>query len=219
MQTIENSLATLTPAPFAVEVSVILQSVKVYHAKDLSSDAIRSALLEEGFDVALDTDVPSLRHEKHPKHLENCDLCKFEEKQRTPSSGSRESLDLPKSRVPLSRNDDQHAPSQSPVSYPDTPGLLKLVVSVGGMTCSACTNSITRAVSEVPGVSKVAVSLLDNSATVLLEDEGTSRKVIEAIDDCGFEASLISLEALKAKTNVLSMTRTLSLRVGGMFCQ
>ena len=62
--------------------------------------------------------------------------------------------------------------------------------AVGGMTCGGCVNSVTRAVSQLPGVRKVDVSLEKKSATV--EYDGTAvdpAAIVAAIDAAGFEAS------------------------------
>lgn len=88
------------------------------------------------------------------------------------------------------------------------------------MTCVSCTNSITRAVSDIPGVSKVTVNLLDNSAMVVVDRDDLSKVVQEVIDDCGFECSIVSVQSLASDaTKLKTEFRSVSVRVGGMFCQ
>lgn len=60
--------------------------------------------------------------------------------------------------------------------------------SVTGMSCAACSTHVEKAVSKVPGVTAVSVSLLTNSMGV----EGTAdpEKIIEAVTKAGYGASL-----------------------------
>jgi hypothetical protein len=75
-------------------------------------------------------------------------------------------------------------------------------------------------VSELQGVSDVVVSVLGGSATVIVDDKRMVEVVIRTIEDCGFEAELISVESLSALDHSgLIRLRTLTLRIDGMFCQ
>ena len=60
--------------------------------------------------------------------------------------------------------------------------------NVTGMSCAACSARVEKAVSEVPGVTSCAVSLLTNSMGV----EGTAKAddIIKAVEDAGYGASL-----------------------------
>lgn len=48
------------------------------------------------------------------------------------------------------------------------------LLNVSGMTCGGCVSHVTRALSEVPGVSHVEVSLPNHTATVELDNDKTS---------------------------------------------
>jgi heavy metal translocating P-type ATPase len=91
------------------------------------------------------------------------------------------------------------------------------------MTCSSCSGTITEIVSQLPGISKVAVSLLSNSATVVVARKDLVGSVTKSIDDCGFEVDVIKIEPLVPLTSTNNGTTTgprkLSLRVNGMYCQ
>lgn len=65
-------------------------------------------------------------------------------------------------------------------------------IHVSGMTCSACTNSITSAVNRMTGINSVSVSLLTEEAVVHHSSEISSDTLVEAIDDAGFDAEIIS---------------------------
>ncbi|MBO4926740.1 MAG: heavy metal translocating P-type ATPase [Clostridiales bacterium] len=61
---------------------------------------------------------------------------------------------------------------------------------VTGMSCAACQARVEKAVGKVPGVTSVAVSLLTNSMGV--EGTASPESVIEAVQQAGYGASLIS---------------------------
>lgn len=58
--------------------------------------------------------------------------------------------------------------------------------SVSGMGCAACQARVEKAVSEVEGVTEVAVSLLTNSMNV--EGTASPEAVIKAVEDAGYGA-------------------------------
>ena len=71
---------------------------------------------------------------------------------------------------------------------------------VGGMMCAACSARVEKAVSQVPGVTSCAVSLLTNSMGV--EGSASDEAIIKAVVDAGYEAK-VKEEALiggKAKS-------------------
>ncbi|VDN29378.1 unnamed protein product [Cylicostephanus goldi] len=77
----------------------------------------------------------------------------------------------------------------------------KAVVSIKGMVCHACVNNIQDTVSQRPGIHSVVVSLEKEEGvftydpTVLTDDQ-----VVEAVDDMGFEAKLVSAEGISLPT-------------------
>ena len=63
--------------------------------------------------------------------------------------------------------------------------------TVSGMHCDGCVRSVTRAVSQVPGVRKVDVSLATSKATVDYDGSTTQpAAIIAAIERAGFDARL-----------------------------
>ncbi|KAJ6096230.1 ATPase P-type K/Mg/Cd/Cu/Zn/Na/Ca/Na/H-transporter [Penicillium sp. IBT 16267x] len=62
-------------------------------------------------------------------------------------------------------------------------------ISIGGMTCASCVNSVTAAIEELECVKEVNVNLLTNSATVIfIGPRENITKITEQIEDIGFEA-------------------------------
>ena len=61
---------------------------------------------------------------------------------------------------------------------------MKQKFDVTGMSCSACSAHVEKAVSRVPGVDQVQVNLLQNSMVVEYEDEATdAAAIIHAVQD------------------------------------
>ncbi|KAM9933232.1 hypothetical protein OXX80_007149 [Metschnikowia pulcherrima] len=67
------------------------------------------------------------------------------------------------------------------------------LILVRGMTCAACSGSITDALEANPSVKKAGVSLITNEAKVTFSSELDPETLIAIIEDCGFDASLISV--------------------------
>ena len=70
--------------------------------------------------------------------------------------------------------------------------------TVTGMTCSACSAHVEKAVRSLPGVSNVAVSLLTNQITVDFATPTTQESVIQAVIDAGYGAAIADPENLSA---------------------
>jgi copper ion binding protein len=62
--------------------------------------------------------------------------------------------------------------------------------NVGGMSCGGCVASVTRAVSRLPGVRKVDVSLEQKVANVEYDETATDgTAIVAAIEAAGFVAT------------------------------
>lgn len=74
----------------------------------------------------------------------------------------------------------------------ETPSnLIKERYNVGGMTCSACSAHVEKAVSKVNGVAKAEVNLLTNSMTVQYDPSVCGKNdIIRAVEEGGYTASL-----------------------------
>ena len=68
---------------------------------------------------------------------------------------------------------------------------MKQTFNVSGMTCSACSAHVEKAVCRLEGVAEVNVSLLTNSMQVTYdEDAASSEAIIAAVKNSGYGASL-----------------------------
>uniref|UniRef100_A0A2K6SDC5 P-type Cu(+) transporter n=1 Tax=Saimiri boliviensis boliviensis TaxID=39432 RepID=A0A2K6SDC5_SAIBB len=71
------------------------------------------------------------------------------------------------------------------------------VIAIAGMTCASCVHSIEGMISQREGVQQISVSLAEGTGTVLYNPSVISPEDLSAaIEDMGFEASVISGEAM-----------------------
>ncbi|KAJ5934893.1 hypothetical protein N7466_004440 [Penicillium verhagenii] len=92
----------------------------------------------------------------------------------------------------------------------DKRGHMVTTVSIGGMTCGACTSSVQNAFVDVDGVVQFNISLLAERA-VIVHDRSilTAKAILTLVEDAGFDASIVSSEAqepLSRKTQQLHLT-------------
>ncbi len=176
----------------------------------MSPLAIREAIQDAGFDIAdtagagqsqlSDTLESSSSPGKAAVHLEQCQFCQHQLKSV-----------LEASIQPLT--------SETTVVKMDGP--LRLTLSVGGMTCAACSTTITQLLSKEEGVTDVSVSLMGKSATVVMKSKELITVVKEVIESAGYEASVVGVEPLQVTPDAMEVVhgqRTVALRIDGMFC-
>jgi Cu+-exporting ATPase len=170
---------------------------------------------------------------KREKHIHQCSLCREEElhldfNSKLGLDRDFNSLEAFRSNAGISslrvteeekviETDEKSMTSQAD---DHDAGPFRVALSVGGMTCSSCSGSITKTVSYLQGVSEVAVSLLNKSAIVIVDHKKVVEAVVEAVEDCGFEAEVITITQLNSlNENSSSGLRTVALRIDGMFCR
>lgn len=97
-------------------------------------------------------------------------------------------------------------------------------LSVGGMTCGACTSAVEGAFKDVAGIKSFSISLLSERAVI--EHDTTiisAAKLAETIEDVGFDAEVLDTVAAtpvsrKSKAQKKQKTLTTTLSVEGMTC-
>ncbi|CAG8940938.1 unnamed protein product [Penicillium salamii] len=149
-----------------------------------------------------------LQTSRHKRHIANCDACKKEEIINSPWDSPRVDLE------PLAEKPHANV-QESNQSYEKGLGVSDLVpspknnetdsftstlrledefvaqISIGGMSCASCANSITAELQQLDFIKDVNVNLLTNSASVkFIGTRENAHKIVEQIDDIGFEASL-----------------------------
>ncbi|KAJ5779566.1 ATPase P-type K/Mg/Cd/Cu/Zn/Na/Ca/Na/H-transporter [Penicillium paradoxum] len=95
-------------------------------------------------------------------------------------------------------------------------------VKIDGMTCGACTSAVEGAFQKVDGVHDVSVSLIMGRAAVQHDPSVLAPgKIAEMIEDCGFDAAVLSTEELQIPNTISSAAPRLSvtnLAIEGMTC-
>ncbi|CCH46291.1 Cu2+-exporting ATPase [Wickerhamomyces ciferrii] len=94
------------------------------------------------------------------------------------------------------------------------------VLTVSGMTCGACSSAITSTLEKIEGVQEASVSLITEEASVKHEKAITPEAIKDAIEDCGFDAIVISTEDDVSDGQVLQQEKIYEtkLSVQGMTC-
>ncbi|XP_022950457.1 probable copper-transporting ATPase HMA5 [Cucurbita moschata] len=82
--------------------------------------------------------------------------------------------------------------------------------SVIGMTCSACAGSVEKAIKRLPGIREAVVDVLNGKARVQFYPSFVDvDQVCEAINDAGFEASILNDDMIeRCRIRVIGMTCT-----------
>ncbi len=66
----------------------------------------------------------------------------------------------------------------------------KITLSIAGMSCQGCANTVKGALAGVEGVRRADVSLEQKQARLVLENAGSVDDLVSAVQEAGYEASL-----------------------------
>ena len=102
------------------------------------------------------------------------------------------------SDIPLPQTDDfeQTLSSEDEPIIPES-NISTTTVSVGGMTCGACTSAVEGAFKDVAGIKSFSISLLSERAVIEHAASIVSlEKIAETIEDTGFDASIVESRAV-----------------------
>ncbi|CAK9441661.1 uncharacterized protein LODBEIA_P55290 [Lodderomyces beijingensis] len=90
----------------------------------------------------------------------------------------------------LSSSSSSSSRSPSRVSSPNTSPMKQTTIGISGMTCGACSSSITAALEDLDGVEYVSVSLITEEASIRHPAASISPDQLkQVIEDCGFTAT------------------------------
>ncbi|KAH0555630.1 hypothetical protein GP486_006425, partial [Trichoglossum hirsutum] len=109
------------------------------------------------------------------------------------------------------------------------PEHFEATLSIGGMTCGACTSAVGRCLDDVQWVKSHNVSLLTNSASVVFEGpKERISEVVEKIEDLGYDCSYTEPPVVVGQTKSVGGEKPLesssttawsaNLSIGGMTC-
>ena len=88
---------------------------------------------------------------------------------------------------------EEHSTQEKSPSYVPEAGKSTVRLAVGGMTCVACVQSITEALSELEGVSDISVNRVRKSASAIVTGSNLVESIVTVIEDIGFECTVVSL--------------------------
>ncbi|EFW20667.1 heavy metal translocating P-type ATPase [Coccidioides posadasii str. Silveira] len=93
-------------------------------------------------------------------------------------------------------------------------------LSISGMTCGSCVGSITHDIKGLSFVTDAVVDLLSHSGRIEFEGEGNLKQILDAIDDLGYDATVIDCKPIDRTEGAESgpKARTIGIKVDGMFC-
>ncbi|KAI8682737.1 hypothetical protein NCS56_00397000 [Fusarium sp. Ph1] len=162
---------------------------------------------------------PSAAEAARAAHLENCEACRSEAIGQDVEHYEKGKL------IRISSKTSDTSTKHSSLPYPlqkvvtDTApsSLWRVTLSVGGMTCAVCVNTITEEIQKYPWISKVVVNLVSNSATIDYTDGDRTQDIVDAIEDLGYDAAIdqvVNLDEQKQSAD----EREVEIRVDGIFC-
>ncbi|KAK3383995.1 E1-E2 ATPase-domain-containing protein [Lasiosphaeria ovina] len=102
-----------------------------------------------------------------------------------------------------------------PQENPDT---WRATLAIGGMTCAACANNITKEMKKKDWVRDITVNLLSNSATIEFQGETNAEKLVEAIEDLGYDGAIDTVVSVTQEAQEVH-ERTVEIRVDGLYCE
>ncbi|KAI1911122.1 hypothetical protein LOZ12_004518 [Ophidiomyces ophidiicola] len=93
-------------------------------------------------------------------------------------------------------------------------------LSISGMTCGSCVGTITSGLKALPFVSDATVDLLGHAGRIEFNGKLNIQQIVDHIKDLGYTTTIIDCQPLTIANNEESgpATRTLGVRVDGMFC-
>lgn len=81
------------------------------------------------------------------------------------------------------------------------------VLGISGMTCGACSASITEALESKPGVISASISLVTERGSIVHDSSISRKELVETIEDCGFDVVEIETVDTEAELEVLSKSK------------
>lgn len=112
---------------------------------------------------------------------------------------------------------------QSSSGTAEAPRMTTTVIAIQGMTCGSCTAAIESQVepSKVAGLATFSISLISERAAATHDSNILpSEKIIEMIEDCGFDAQIVTTECAldMLGDQPEDRTETVTLKIFGMSC-
>ncbi|KAL4921914.1 E1-E2 ATPase-domain-containing protein [Aspergillus aurantiobrunneus] len=239
-----NQVLSETTGVTEIDVSIFTHEVHVVHARETTPLSIARILTHAAFEVHhattrdsagivisdLDTETglpddltlstvgPSFAGRRdRQKHLANCNACRKEELEQSLAPVDEKSHHL------LLAAQDADLGGESVLTLepaPEGTGKFHARISIEGMSCASCSNSIINEVRRLEFVDDITVTLLSNCATVTYKGpQSNIQDIIERIEDIGFDASLDEANPIDIVTPPdQSSGYVAEIAIGGMTC-
>ncbi|KAK4232621.1 E1-E2 ATPase-domain-containing protein [Podospora fimiseda] len=94
----------------------------------------------------------------------------------------------------------------------------RATLSIGGMTCASCSNKIVEQMKKKDWVKDITVSLVSNSATIDFQGQHNADKLVEAIEELGFDAASDTVVSLEDDEQPSDEERTVEIKIDGLYC-
>lgn len=178
--------------------------------------------------------LPWFMNKAQRTHLANCAVCRQDKsnqslltrswlalsqlsRKRKASFGRDHTLDLERGKS--SSTDSTEKEVMDEIVDDEAPdGRHTALVSITGMTCASCTNSITDALKRLDFVDDVNVNLLANNAKVSFRGPRSgAAKVVDAVEEAGFDAFLDEVHSLDTKPKTTAGVDAV-FSIAGMTC-
>ncbi|KAK2461071.1 hypothetical protein APHAL10511_006918 [Amanita phalloides] len=207
---IEEALCKLSPAPSSIDASISLKCVNIIHEPALSLEALQDALLDAGFNIEHsgvlsnnDSHDDAISMGKSAAHQRSCAWC-------------REKSGAPQVLVHKESNADTLTTPTNDQGV--SSARYRLTLAIGGMTCASCRRMITETLACIPGISNISINLVEHSGVCTLDNDNLAELARTSIEDSGYEARIVSVEAEFANASASAMTtsRTVALKVDGI---
>lgn len=161
---------------------------------------------------------------KYPaQHIDNCEACRLLDNKDGPSTSQNP--------LPSSTGDEDGGKKPRKMEKVQSPPLVvvpvpgeqfRATLAIGGMTCAACVGTITEELEKKEWIEKVVVNLISNSATIDFVEERNKDRLVESIEDLGFDAvvdNIVNIKNLHQAAPKTVVRRTVEILVDGMFCE
>ena len=104
------------------------------------------------------------------------------------------------------------------VEKPKAGDTWRATLAIGGMTCAACVNGITNNMKGRGWIKDITVNLLTNSATVVFDGKDNANKLVQEIEDLGYEAAITTVVNL-SQEQAERHERTVEIKIDGLYCE
>ncbi|UXZ84179.1 heavy metal translocating P-type ATPase [Burkholderia multivorans] len=112
------------------------------------------------------------------------------------------------------------APSAATSQPIDHKAAHSVELDIDGMTCASCVSRVEKALAKVPGVTHASVNLATERATVEASAEVSAARLVEAVEQAGYRATLIELAPAAVTSQPIDhkAAHSVELDIDGMTC-